>query len=189
MLKKEARTTFRDKRKQLSYQQKLKLDDLLLIRFQKLDFPFLSVLLSFHPIEEKNEVDTFMITRYLQFKNPGLQLAYPKTNLAENSMQAIVCEDEDEFLVNEYNIPEPVKCENIDPQLIDMVLVPLLAFDVKGVRVGYGKGFYDQFLQLCRTDCLKVGLSYFEAVASIDDAGEFDVPLDFCITPHKAYVF
>ena len=70
-----------------------------------------------------------------------------------------------------------------------MVLVPLLAFDSKGYRVGYGKGFYDRFLKQCRNDCVKIGLSYFEPIDAINDAGEFDVPLDFCITPQKAYVF
>jgi 5-formyltetrahydrofolate cyclo-ligase len=70
-----------------------------------------------------------------------------------------------------------------------MIIIPLLAFDEKGYRVGYGKGFYDRYLKECREDCLKIGLSYFEAVPSVDDAAEFDVPLDFCITPQRTYVF
>src|SRR5215211_2367431 len=97
MVKKEIRTEYKKKRKQITSVQKLKLDDLLLIQFQKLDLPFLSVVLSYHPIEDHNEVDTFMITDYLLFKNPGLQIAYPKTDPAGRSMQAIVCEEEDEF--------------------------------------------------------------------------------------------
>jgi len=69
------------------------------------------------------------------------------------------------------------------------VLVPLLSFDKKGFRVGYGKGFYDRFLMQCKSDCIKIGLSYFDPIDVIDDADEFDVPLDFCITPQKVYVF
>jgi 5-formyltetrahydrofolate cyclo-ligase len=65
----------------------------------------------------------------------------------------------------------------------------LLAFDVKGNRVGYGKGYFDKYLKECREDCIKVGLSYYEPLDSIDDANEFDVPLDFCITPQRTYVF
>ena len=49
-------------------------------------------------------------------------------------------------------------------------------------RVGYGKGYYDQFLKQCRSDCLKIGLSYFELVERIDDVHAGDVRLDFVIT-------
>jgi 5-formyltetrahydrofolate cyclo-ligase len=189
MVKKEARELFKSKRASLTSSEKLKLDDLLLIQFQKLNWPFLSLVMSFYPVEENKEVNSFIITDYLSFINPGLQIAYPKTDFATLSMQAIICDEEDEFEKNKYNIPEPVKCEPIEPSFIDMVLVPLLAFDKRGYRVGYGKGFYDRFLQQCNNNCLKVGLSYYDAIDVIDDANEFDVPLDFCITPKQAYVF
>ena len=51
------------------------------------------------------------------------------------------------------------------------------------------KGFFDRYLKGCREDCIKIGFSYFEPLDSIDDANEFDVPLDFCITPQRIYVF
>jgi 5-formyltetrahydrofolate cyclo-ligase len=69
------------------------------------------------------------------------------------------------------------------------VLVPLLAFDESGYRVGYGKGFYDRFLQQCRKDVLTVGFSYFDAIDKIEDTHQFDVPLNYCITPHRIYEF
>jgi 5-formyltetrahydrofolate cyclo-ligase len=189
MLKKEARKLFRQKRSLVTPEEKTKLDDLLLIEFQKLPLPFISVLLSFYPVEENNEPHTFSISGYLQFKNPGLQIAYPKIDLTDHSMQAIICGDDDVFEKNSFMVPEPQHCETINPQEIDLVLVPLLAFDNKGFRVGYGKGFYDRFLQQCKNDCIKIGLSYFEPIDAIDDADEFDVPLNFCITPQKFYVF
>ena len=189
MLKKEARKFFRQKRRLISSGEKNKMDDLLLIEFQKLPLSFLSTILSFYPVEENNEPDTFALTAYLQFKNPGLQIAYPKTDITDYSMQAIVCDDEHVFKKNEFFIHEPTHFESVDPKQIDLVLVPLLAFDEKGYRVGYGKGFYDRFLQQCRKDCFKMGLSYFGPVDTIEDADEFDVPLDFCITPQKVYVF
>ena len=65
----------------------------------------------------------------------------------------------------------------------------MLAFDTRGNRVGYGKGFYDRYLPACRPDCIKLGFSYFDPVDSVDDAHEFDVPLDLCITPNRTYVF
>ena len=68
-----------------------------------------------------------------------------------------------------------------------MVLVPLLAFDTKGYRVGYGKGFYDRFLS--KIDVKKVGISLFEAVECIADVHEDDIRLDLCITPKQIYSF
>ena len=189
MLKKDARKLFQQKRAQLSAAEKMKMDDLLLIQFQKIDLPFLSLVLSYYPIDEKGEINTFILTDYLRFRNPGLSIAYPKINSAVNSMQAIVCDDEDEFEPNSYNILEPLSCEAVDPGMIDLAIVPLLAFDKQGYRVGYGKGFYDVFLKQCSDDCLKIGFSYFDPVDVIEDAAHFDVPLNFCITPQKAYVF
>jgi 5-formyltetrahydrofolate cyclo-ligase len=104
-------------------------------------------------------------------------------------MQAIICQADSIFEANEYNIPEPLDNEVAKPTLLDIVIVPVLAFDLEGNRVGYGKGFYDRYLKQCRKDCLKIGLSYFEPVDAIEDRDEFDVPLDLCITPQRTYVF
>ena len=104
-------------------------------------------------------------------------------------MEAFACHADTIFQANDINILEPLESEVVDPQHIDLVLVPMLICDVKGSRVGYGKGYYDRYLSRCKPSCIKVGLSYFEPVARISDADEFDVPLDFCITPQKAYVF
>ena len=146
MTKKELRKLYKSKRAELTVQQRLKFDDLMLIQFQKLSLPFLHHVLSFYPLEEKGEMDTFIFTDYLQFTNPGLVVAYPKTNLQECSMQAIATTNETDFEDNEWGIPEPATGETIEPHLIDAVLVPMLAFDEKGHRAGYGKGFYDRFL-------------------------------------------
>ena len=79
---------------------------------------------------------------------------------------------------------ELVSCEKIDA-----VLIPLLCFDKKGFRVGYGKGFYDRFLQNCPSNCLKIGLSHYEAIEEIEDVNEFDVRLDYCLTPNETVKF
>lgn len=189
MVKKELRKLYRNKRATLTFQERLKLDDLLLIQFQKLSLPFLQSILSFYPIEEKGEMDTFIITDYLQFTNPGIQIAYPKTDMVECTMQALAVTEDTEFLDNDWGIPEPADGILIPPQKLDAVLVPMLAFDESGNRVGYGKGFYDRFLQQCRTDCITIGLCYFEPVPLIEDASNYDVTLNYCITPQRVYVF
>jgi 5-formyltetrahydrofolate cyclo-ligase len=68
-------------------------------------------------------------------------------------------------------------------------LVPLIAFDKKGFRVGYGKGFYDRFITRCHPGVITVGLSFFEPVDAIDDLTEFDVPMKYCVTPNNLYTF
>jgi len=180
---------YRAKRKALTSAEKMKLDDLLLIRFQQVQLPFLSTVLSFYPIDEHNEINTFLITDYLQFKNPHLHIAYPKTDTATHTMQAVICHEDMAFVKNKYNIPEPEICTPVEPAQLDAVLIPMLAFDERGYRVGFGKGYYDKFLHHCHPKCIKIGLNYFEAIDAIDDAHDFDVPLDLCITPQKVYVF
>lgn len=188
MRKKEARSFFRQKRAAVTTIEKNKWDDLLLIQFQQLQLPFLTSMLSYYPSDDKGEADTFLLTRYLQFINPGLQVAFPR--IRENAaMEAVVPDDADGFAPNAYGILEPVSGSVLPPDIFNLVLVPLLAYDEQGNRAGYGKGYYDRFLKECRSDCLKIGISYFEPVQQLEDANEYDVPLDLCITPQKAYVF
>ena len=144
-VKKRNRKLFREKRAELTPLQQQKWDDLILIHFQTIELPFLSSVLSFYPIEEKKEINTFTIVDYLHFKNPALQIAYPKTDVGTQTMKAIACTADAAFEINEYGIPEPVEDEALSPGEIDLVLIPLLAFDKEGNRVGYGKGFYDGF--------------------------------------------
>jgi 5-formyltetrahydrofolate cyclo-ligase len=79
---------------------------------------------------------------------------------------------------------EPKRGSNISPADIDMVIVPLLAVDQQGHRIGYGKGYYDRFLKLCRTDCLKIGVSFFEPEETIKEKSTEDVLLNGCLTPN-----
>ena len=104
-------------------------------------------------------------------------------------MKAIICNADSIFEANAWNIPEPVDTEVAGAELLDLVIIPMLAFDKKGNRVGYGKGYFDRYLKQCREDCIKIGFSYFDPVDSVDDASDFDVPLDLCITPQRTYVF
>lgn len=189
MRKKEARKIFMQKREAITDAQQLKWDDLILIQLQTIDFPFISNVLSFYSITEKKEVNSFSITEYLKFRNPALQVAYPRMNVAESRMDAIISHADEAFEENEFGITEPIGNDIIPPEEIELVLVPLLAIDKNGHRVGYGKGYYDRFLANCDPQCLKIGLSYFEPIDTLEDAAEYDIPLDLCITPQQVYVF
>ena len=86
-------------------------------------------------------------------------------------------------------IPEPVDGLEVPASKLDVVFVPLLAFDKKGHRVGYGGGFYDRFLKSCKKDVLKIGLSFFLPELEIEDIHSDDIPLDFCVTPGEVFRF
>jgi 5-formyltetrahydrofolate cyclo-ligase len=147
------------------------------------------ILLSYFPIKGRTEINTHLMSDYLAFRVPSLVLAYPVIDQHEQRMKAILVNEETEYTENEYGIEEPVNGEEISPADIDMIFVPLLAFDTRGYRVGYGKGFYDRFLPSCNENIIKVGFSYFEPVDRVDDIDDFDVPLSLCITPNKLYEF
>jgi 5-formyltetrahydrofolate cyclo-ligase len=189
MQKKEARKFYRNKRQALAATERMKLDDLILIQFQALHVPFIHTVLAYHPIEENNEPETAACLGYLEFKNPAIKIAYPKTNFLTLQMEAVEVDPDTAFQKNPQNIIEPVNGIVIAPGVIDLVLVPLLACDRQGYRVGYGKGFYDKYLSQCRPDCIRLGLSYFEPMDKITDRDEFDVPLSACVTPYNSYVF
>jgi 5-formyltetrahydrofolate cyclo-ligase len=189
MTKHEIRKTYREKRDALSAPELSKLDDLMLIQFQAVDIPFIHSLLSYWPIEENNEPNTHLFTEFLKFRNPELKTAYPVADFGMLTMRAILTDIDTPFSKMNGNIYEPQEGELIAPSELDMVFVPLLAFDKNGYRVGYGKGFYDKYLAETRDDCIKAGFSYFESLDISIDKDEFDVPLDLCITPQAVYVF
>lgn len=109
--------------------------------------------------------------------------------LKKKEMAAIEVNADTAFQKNAWNIHEPMDGRVVDSGVIDVAFVPLLIFDRKGYRVGYGKGFYDKYLQQCKPGCLKIGFCYFEPIDEISDTNEFDVPLNICITPNTIYVF
>lgn len=141
----------------------------------------------FLPIVEHKEVDTEFLLQVLAGKDK--EIIVSKSDFETRKMTHFLLTDNTKFKKNEYNIPEPIDGIEVPSNKIDVVFVPLLAFDKKGHRVGYGKGFYDNFLAECKPEVIKIGLSFFEAEEEIIDIFESDVKLDFCITPEKVYQF
>jgi 5-formyltetrahydrofolate cyclo-ligase len=141
----------------------------------------------FLPIAEQNEVDTELILHLLSGKDKEIVIS--KADLETLEMTHFLLTDNTKIKKNEYNIPEPVDGLEVPSSKIEVVFVPLLAFDQKGHRVGYGKGFYDKFLSECKPETIKIGLSFFEAETVIQDVFETDIALDYCVTPEKVYEF
>lgn len=141
----------------------------------------------FLPIEEQKEVNTEFLLHLLSGKDKEIVIS--KTDFETQKMTHFLLTDNTTIKKNKYNIPEPVDGIEVPSSKIQVVFVPLLAFDISGNRVGYGKGFYDQFLADCKPETLKIGLSFFEAETTITDVFEKDIPLDYCVTPKNCYRF
>ena len=141
----------------------------------------------FLSIVAKKEINTDYLLQVLAGKDKNIVLS--KSDFKTGDMQHFLLTDNTVLRVNSYGIPEPEGGIQIQENQLDVVFVPLLAFDQHGNRVGYGKGFYDRFLEKCKPEVIKVGLSFFEAVPSITEVSDLDIGLDYCITPEHIYTF
>lgn len=143
----------------------------------------------FLPIKKHKEIDVTGIIEGLRTVNPGAKVIISRSNLGTFEMESFLYTPETPLQENKWGIAEPVDAEVFKDENLTMVLVPLLAFDREGHRVGYGKGFYDRFLGRCPSEVLKVGLSLEPPVEKILDSRPYDVKLDYCVTPEKVYRF
>ena len=161
----------------------IKISDLFFLSF---DLSEVKAIHLFLPILTKREPDTWFIINRLREEFPHIHLVIPKVKGDE--MENILFEGNDQLENTKWGMVEPKSGVQVNPQEIDMVLVPLLAFDRYGHRVGFGKGYYDKFLATCKPTCKKIGISFFEEVI-IDDINPLDKALDRCITPMDVIIF
>ncbi|WP_019989312.1 5-formyltetrahydrofolate cyclo-ligase [Rudanella lutea] len=144
----------------------------------------------FLPITRQNEVDTWSIVRRVWAQHPAVHVCVSVTDPVRHTLTHYPLTPHTTLIENRWGIPEPVgSAQAVPSNQFDLVFVPLLAFDGRGHRVGYGGGYYDRFLAECRPDCLTVGLSLFEPSPEIIDIEPTDVPLQFCVTPQWVYRF
>lgn len=189
MTKHELRKLYREKRQPLNTAEMHELVAAMLEHFQQIAFPALHYVMSFKSSSSKLEVPVHFFEESLRETFRELVFAYPKADFTTLQMEAY--EDNDELVWEDtaLGFEQPAGGVIIQPQQLDLVLVPLMAFDSKGFRVGYGKGFYDRYLARCRPDTQRVGVSFFEAEPLIADTDPHDVPLTYCVTPKQLYVF
>lgn len=173
-------------RSALTNQQTQEINLQLLANFKKLDFNGINAIHVFLPIVRNVEPNTFLFIDWLQQAHSEIKIVVSKSNFANYTMSSHLYLGKADLIENKYQIPEP-KTEVVFSEQIDMVLVPLLAFDKFGYRVGYGKGFYDRFLTDKQT--IKVGVAFFEPVEQIEDVHLNDIKLDYCLTPKQIYKF
>jgi len=161
----------------------------LAIANQTLDLPVWNkqVFHLFLPILRQAEVNTEYLLQILMGRDKTIALS--RSDFEQSKMLHFELTEETKITTSDFGIPEPENGKPLRADQIDVVFVPLLAFDQAGHRTGYGKGFYDRFLADCRADVVKIGLSFFEAEPKITDILPSDVTLNYCVTPLRIYSF
>lgn len=187
MTKSELRQKYKQLRKELSDHQvedfSLEIANQLL-KMAIWDKSFYHIFLS---IEEQKEINTDYILNILAGKDKNIVIS--KSHIQDFSMTHYLLTDNTTLKKSKYNVPEPVDGIEIQPSQLDVVFIPLLAYDQSGNRVGYGKGFYDRFLAQCKPETLKIGLSFFDAETDTFETSENDIKLDYCVTPTQVIQF
>lgn len=140
----------------------------------------------FFPIDRFNEVNTFYIKDLLEKQDKVLYTS--QVNLMKTDLETLKLPKEVEFFRDEWGIPIPQESILVSPSKIEVVLVPLLAYDKFGNRVGFGKGLYDSFMGKLSPNVVKIGLSFYEPEEEIQPESH-DVRLDYCVTPEKIFTF
>ena len=128
------------------------------------------------------EVDTRGLMREIIYSGRELYLPRIKRNVKINAVRLTSFGD---LRVGPYGIDEPTGDEIIEPGNLEVLLVPGVAFDRRGSRLGMGLGFFDRFLPLCRG--LIIGLSYDLQIVDCVPATGRDARMDMVITETHIY--
>ena len=118
-----------------------------------------------------------------EFEKRNYLVSLPKIN-TNSRMEFFKWSAKDPLMVNKYGIPEPISKKIVYP---DLLLVPIVAFDKKFNRIGYGGGYYDRYIEKIKKNkkVISIGLAYsFQKVQKIL-ANKYDVKLDYVVTEKK----
>ena len=135
-----------------------------------------------------HEVDTADIA--LRAWQAGKTVVVPKIDYDKWRISTVVCRSLDENLVTDlYGIPGPADAEYWPAKEIDLVVVPALACDRAGNRLGRGGGLYDRFLAEPDVTAVLCGLAFDEQVVDDLPAEHHDRPVDLLVTDKETLRF
>lgn len=179
MKKSEIRKIYLEKRKNLSQDEVFLLSERIFENFVKFFKPVSNQKVHiFIPIEKFKEINTQIFIDYFLSRN--IKVFVPK--IVDTKLISVEIFSDTQFETNNWGISEPVSNEDSEVLDFDFVITPLIYCDFKGNRVGYGKGFYDQFFENISKNSKKIGVNYFNPDDIIDDVWENDIPLDYLVT-------
>ena len=180
MLKKNIRKKLLKKRLLQYSNFKFKLPEIIsTIKKKKIKNPIIG---GYYPVNY--EIDCLEILNFFEKKNYNISLPIIGKN---NSMEFYKYSFKDELYLNKYGIPEPKKKKIVHP---DILFVPLVGFDDRLYRLGYGGGYYDRYLNKLEKikNFISIGLAFsFQKINRVPN-DVFDKKLDMIITTNKIYL-
>ncbi|MDR3596977.1 5-formyltetrahydrofolate cyclo-ligase [Clostridium sp.] len=183
-IKKILRKEILEKRENIDITIKKKMDKEILNRFYESKY-YNEARNVFIYISYGSEIDTKDIINKALKENKRIYV--PRTEFKTRIMDAVEISSLDKLIENSYGILEPSENEpHIDPNGLDLILVPGVAFDRNGGRMGYGAGFYDRYFKKINSDNIKritkLALAYdFQVIGEVP-MEELDIPVDYIIT-------
>ncbi len=181
----EQRNIAKEKRLDIKKELYQAYSDTICLKLMNLDiYEKASLIMAYCPIN--NEVDTsLLLDECLEAK----KLALPRTDINKKTITPCEVHSLADLKMGAYNIFEPGEnCSKAAIDKIDIIVVPLVAFDKKGTRLGYGGGYYDKLLAKM-PDCKKIGIAFsFQEMDSIQRENH-DIELDMVITEKKIFSF
>ena len=132
----------------------------------------------FLPIQKWKEFNSFLLLNDEDLNHVNFYVP-----VVEDGEMTTVKFNSETLAISEWGIPEPKGDKVSDLSDLDMVIVPLLVCDIKGNRVGFGKGFYDRFFKSIPDSVKKVGVSYFLPIRDYIEVDDWDIALDGVFLP------
>lgn len=174
------RKKYKDIRNSMSTEKKLKLDNLIFDRLVNSKAYLDSKLLLCY-VSTTIEVDTHRLIKH-SLQNSKI-VAVPKCIAGTRDMKFYVIKSLDDLEVATFSVLEPKVdiCHELTNFSSAICIIPGLAFDLNGYRLGYGKGYYDRFLDKAPS-VKKIGICYCSCTLNKLIKGKFDVPVDALIT-------
>lgn len=190
MTKLELRKYYLEQRRLLSNKETIALDQSIIEQLKNsIDFSLIKYIHLFLPIKNHNEIDLWPLINLIWENNKHITIVVPKCDFKTRVMTSVELTPNTELCYDNYNIPEPITGKIISNDLIDTVITPLIICDLNGYRVGYGKGFYDNFFNSCKPTVKRFGIGYFSPIKKIEDIANWDTPLTHYISPTDTYIF
>lgn len=124
-------------------------------------------------------------TEVAALRERGVTVAYPRI-AGPGALSLHIVAHHDDLIAGPFGLREPAAdSTRIDPEDVDVVLVPGVAFDEDGYRLGYGGGYYDRLLPRLDRGCVRIGLAYDEQVVARVPREVHDMPVDVLVTPTR----
>ncbi|KHD36336.1 5-formyltetrahydrofolate cyclo-ligase [Clostridium acetobutylicum] len=135
----------------------------------------------------KSEVDTHKIINHAI--SNGKTICVPKINSKQEGIKIYKIDNFSQLKKGYFGILEPIEsCPAVDSYDLDLILMPGVAFDRHGGRLGYGAAFYDRFLSNMSKQVFKLALAYHFQVMDSVPMSEHDVRIDGIITEQKTII-